>query len=1118
MGVKRKSRTKTRASHSKSPSSARRRRTSSSSPAVDAAAQPPAAFSIVGIGASAGGLEAFNQLLMHLPLDTGMAFVLVAHLDPEHESALTQILARATQLPVSEIVDNQVVLPDHVYVIPRDTSLSIAQGMLKLVPRSRARNIHRPIDIFFESLAQDRGARSIGVVLSGTGSDGSLGLETIKAEGGITFAQDDSAKYDSMPRSAVIAGCVDRVLSPVAIAEELARLARHPYVAGQAPEATMFNPMRAWEDNTQGNLPAQESPRAARNVQNDYQRILQLLHKHSGVDFSFYKATTILRRINRRLLLSKQTTVADYAHFLSGNAPELDALYSDVLINVTSFFRNPEMFEVLQRLVFAELLKQDGDTPLRCWVLGCSSGQEAYSIAITFLEALEESDRPRTLQIFATDLSEAQLNKARRGLYPKSIVEELGPIRLRRFFEEEEDGYRIRKQLREMVVFARQNLASDPPFSRLDIISCRNLLIYLEPSLQKKALPTFHYALKPGGFLVLGTSESIGEFHDLFDAVDKKHKIFTKKAAATPPLHLSIRRAPVAPSRLPLPIPALHETSAYAELNVHREADRVIVNRFAPPAVLVSADLQVLQFRGATGAYLQAPSGKANFNVLKMAREGLMLPLRAVLNQARKEDKVARREQVALKSNGGTRLINLEVIPLKNLRERSFLVLFEEASKPVSAAKLKGEKRVKERRTSSPPATKRDQKRIRELEIELSETHDYLQSIQEQNETTVEALEAANEEVQSANEELQSVNEELETSKEELESSNEELITVNEEMNARNVELNRLNNDLINFQASTRISILLLGQDLTLRRFSPQAQKQFELLSSDLERPIEHIRHGLFLPPSSGQGEHKSPDAPIDLAALSAEVIADRNEQEHEVVDRTGRWYSLRLRPYFTHDNRLDGAVLVLVNIDALKRGEEETIQARYLAEDIIATVREPLLVLDSQLRVESTNKAFYRQFHAHPDQTIGRLIYELGNHQWDIPRLRELLGDILPRSTVLEDFQVEHEFENIGKRIMLLNARRVEGPRYKNKRILLAIEDITEHKHTQVELRVAQTQLLAYTQEMNRLSMAAMNRELSVADLKKQVNELYERLGRPAPYAQDSEKDGKDGTDSNPV
>jgi two-component system CheB/CheR fusion protein len=661
-------------------------------------------FPVVGIGASAGGLEAFTELLQHLPVDTGMGFVLVQHLDPVHESALTKILTKATSMPVRDVTDNLPVEANHVYVIPPNTTLSIARRVLKLKPRKQVRTPARSIDSFLESLAQDQRERAIGVILSGTASDGTVGLEAIKAEGGITFAQDDSARYDSMPRSAVAAGCVDFVLSPTDIAEELARIARHPYVAGQpleigSPEADRAAATAHDDDDTalpsggkgtpstgakRARAESAEEAGTARPGQNRFQKILLLLRNHSGVDFSLYKSNTIQRRITRRVVLNKQDSLDDYADFLRGNTKELDALYSDALISVTSFFRNPEAFEVLKRKVFPKLLQQRGDDPFRVWVLGCSTGQEAYSLAMAFMESADQASRPRKLQVFATDLNDALLEKARHGLYAKSLAEDVSPARLRRFFVEEEGGYRIVKSLREMVVFARQNLIADPPFSRMDLISCRNLLIYLEPALQRKALPTFHYALKPHGFLFLGASESVGAFTDLFEPLDKKHKIFSKKPTTTPTFHLPVKRESVErglPGQALSPLAKTDPSQGLpGELRAQREADRMTVNRFAPPGVLINADMQILQFRGPTSAYLQPPTtGKATFDVLKMAREGLMLPLRSTINKAKKENKTARRDNVRIDQNGSTRTVNIEVVPLKNLRERSYLILFKEA-------------------------------------------------------------------------------------------------------------------------------------------------------------------------------------------------------------------------------------------------------------------------------------------------------------------------------------------------------------------------------------------------------------------------------------------------------
>lgn len=1001
-------------------------------------------MTVVAIGASAGGLEAFTQLLKSLPLDTGMGFVLIQHLDPDHDSALTQILSRATALPVREIVSNQTVEPNHVYVIPRDTNLTIVHGVLQLVPRERKRMPHRPIDTFFESLAQDQRERAIGVVLSGTASDGTLGLEAIKAEGGFTFAQDHTAKYDSMPRSAIAANCVDLVLSPANIAKELARIANHPY-ANEQPSTGFAMGETLHPEETIAHQDDGRTPSA--QAGNGYKKILLLLRNRSGVDFSLYKSSTIRRRIARRVIITKHDSLEDYARFLRSDSLELDALFSDVLISVTSFFRNPEVFEALQRDVLPGILAQRSNEPVRCWVLGCSTGQEAYSLAILFVEAMGEMLHARKLQVFATDINENLLETARRGLYPKTLLPDIAPERLRRFFHEEEGGYRINKSLRELVVFARQNLIADPPFSRMDLISCRNLLIYLEPNVQQKAFPIFHYALKPHGCLVLGASESIGRFTDLFEPKDRKHKIFMKKSSPTLALHLPLKKTqkeripPMSSPKSALEPEAGMELSegSQGELNPQREADRIAARQFAPPGVLINDQLQVLQFRGPTGAYLEPAVGNASFDVLKMAREGLMLPLRAAINKARQENKIVHSRNVRVKRDGKTQTIHVEVIPLKNLRERYFLIAFEDA-----VGSRRGAPLAPLRRQPTAPALspRQEVRRIAELEFDLSETREFLQSVQEQNQAFNEELQATNEEVQSANEELQSINEELETSKEELESTNEELITVNEEMSNRNLELNRLNNDLVNLQTSAKLAIVLLGRDLTIRRFSPQAERQFDLLAADAGRPIRSIRHGLV--------SADSEESPLDLEALSAEVISELREQECEVRDKGGRWYSLRVRPYMTLDNKVDGVVLVLVDIDVIKRSEQAAAAARNFAESTVEAVHQPLLVLDDQLRVESANKAFYRTFRVTPAETLGTSLNELGNRRWDIPRLRGLLEEMQSQSTSIEKFEVEGDFAQLGRRTMLLHAQPINDPRQKTSRILLAIEDITERKQAE--------------------------------------------------------------------
>lgn len=846
-------------------------------------------FPIVGIGASAGGLEAYTQLLKKLPADTGMAFVLVQHLDPVHKSELTLLLSRVTAMPTQDVTDNLRIKRNHVYIIPPNKSMSITQGVLKLQPRPTGRVPHRSIDLFFESLAQDQKELSIGVILSGTGNDGTLGLELIKAEGGITFAQDETATQDSMPQSAVAAGCVDYVLSPKKIAEALVRIAQHPRFAGQSGKS--LTPKTKGKQARTKVEPGQVLP-ALTGVK----KILLSLRNHCGVDFSLYKSSTIERRIARRMLLTQKNTLDEYDAFLKDNAKELEALYSDVLISVTSFFRNPDAFEMLKQKVFPKLLQQrEGNESLRIWVIGCSTGQEAYSIAMSFAEFFENVPNAPKLQIFATDLHEALLDKCRHGLYSKALSAELSEERLRRFFiEEEEGGYRVIKSLREQVVFARQNLISHPPFSRMDLISCRNLLIYLETDTQKKIIPIFHYALKPGGFLFLGNSESVGPFTNLFEPLDKKQKIFSKKPAPNQILQLpgSADLAPYYQSRKSSPIGKEQDEGLRSELNAQREADRISVNQFAPPSVLIDAELNVLQFRGTTGAYLEPPTGKATFDVLKMARKGLMLPLRTAINKAKKEAQTVITQNVLVhQTGGGTQTVTIHVIPMKNLKEQCFLVLFEPA---VAEPGRRGPISAPRNRLSR----KEESNRIAYLENEVAESRDYIQAVQEQFEATNEELQASNEEVQSANEELQSINEELETSKEELESTNEELRTINEEMTRRNVEVHQLNGDLSNLQANLHTAILLLGRDLSIRRFTAPAVKIFNLLATDIGRSLSGIKHNLVDVPADGARGHADStkgrqrrDAakmrpPYPLESLIREVIDTLSTHTREVQDK----------------------------------------------------------------------------------------------------------------------------------------------------------------------------------------------------------------------------------------
>src|SRR6266478_8419478 len=719
-------------------------------------------FPVVGIGASAGGLEAFRQLLEDLPTNTGMAFVLVSHLDPTHKSILTELLARRTRLPVTEVSDGMRVEPNNVYVLPPNTSMAIAEGILRLQPREEGRAGRHPIDCFLRTLAEDQTHRAIGVILSGTDTDGTLGLESIKAEGGITFAQDaKSAKYDGMPRSATASGYVDFVLTPEEIAEELARISRHPFV----------NPIT--------DAAAEEKQPSAAG--NGFHRVLALLQKSKGVDFTDYKANTLHRRITRRMVLNKLESMEAYAKFMRENAAEVEALYQDILINVTSFFRNPEAFALLKERIFPGIVEYHAsDQPIRIWTLGCSTGEEAYSIAISFAEFAADHAEHLPVQIFATDLSDRGIEKARAGLYSRDIIQDVSPERLRRFFTEADGGYRISKPLRDMVVFARQNVIADPPFSRLDLISCRNLLIYLEPVLQKHVLPILHYALKPTGVLWLGTSETPGSSSDLFAPEDKKHRFYSKKpASARLQFHSAsagVARKGAGSSRKT----SFLNEQLRTEHDAEKEADRILLALYAPAGVVINTEMEILQFRGSTGAYLEPAAGKATLNLLKMAREGLMLPLRAAIQKAKKDDLTIRKEDLRVNYNCVSRAINLEVIPIKGLmaNERCFLVLFE----PVVATGTQKPVESKKKTEASSRTSRKDASKLQEengqskrLQEELSVTREYMQSLVEQHEAANEELQSANEEIQSSNEELQSINEELETAKEELESGNEEL-------------------------------------------------------------------------------------------------------------------------------------------------------------------------------------------------------------------------------------------------------------------------------------------------------------------------------------------------------
>jgi two-component system CheB/CheR fusion protein len=961
-------------------------------------------FPIVGIGASAGGLEACSELLHQLPEKTGMAFVLVQHLDPKHSSELREILARTTKIPVREVTDGTVVKPDNFYVIPPDSTMTIKNGVLRLQPRSLTRGQHLPVDQFLSSLAEDRGNRAIGVILSGTASDGTEGARAVKAAGGITFAQDEkSAKYAGMPHSAVIAGQVDFVLHPAAIATELARLGQHPYLAPVAPEKSDL----------------------ARASAEQMEALLTMLREATGVDFTHYKNTTLQRRIQRRMILHKLETLKDYIRFVRNSPGEIEQLYQDILIHVTGFFRDPGAFEALRKQVFPNLFHEKRKETVRIWVPGCSTGEEVYSLAMELLEFLwlETQKTKQTgggnvpFQIFATDISDTALERARSGLYSEAALAGVSPERRRRFFGTLEGAYQINKSVREMCIFAKQNLAKDPPFSNLDLISCRNLLIYLGPVLQKRVIPTLHYALKPNGYLMLGSAESLGGFSEYFGTVDKKNRIFQKKTGPG--------RLPANMGTFDFSLPRVSDSRISRERqavwSIENEADRLLFSRFVPASIVINEEMEILHFRGKTGMYLEPAEGQPTFNLSRMAREGLLVDLRAALMKAKKEKVTVRKEGVLIRSNGSTRSVNLEVVPIqqKALTERFYLVTFQEASS-AAPAKKRG---AKEEASSARNLTARENQRLKN---EVRQIREQLQTLIEDHETMTEEFKAANEEILSANEELQSTNEELETAKEELQSTNEELTTLNEEMQNRNTELSAANNDLLNLLDNVSIPVVIVGNDLHIRRFTPTAQKLLNLLPGDIGRRLSEIRPNLQVE---------------DIGKLAAETIENMVSREIEVQENeSGHWYLMRLRPYKTWDNKIEGAVVSFHDIDALKRSLEGT--GKY-ADLLIENAHEAILILDGQLRVISANPAFYRTFQVSQRDTEARPIYELGSGQWNIPKLRELLERVLPGNGLVKNFEVRHDFPQLGARTMMLNARRIE-PQSGKQMILLYIEDVT--------------------------------------------------------------------------
>jgi two-component system, chemotaxis family, CheB/CheR fusion protein len=961
--------------------------------------RPPKAkelpFCIAGIGASAGGLEAFEQFFSAMPPDSNVGFVLVPHLDPTHTSMLPELLQRLTKMTVVQARHGIRVAPNQIYVVPPNKDIEILRGTLCLSDPSTRQAMRLPIDLFFRSLAADQGQGAVGIILSGSGSDGTLGLQAIKAEYGMAIVQDpNSAKFRGMPTSAIDAGLADFILPPAKMPAQLLAYTAHR-------THKIVGSTSSWVERTGNAL----NP------------IFLLLRSQTGHDFSCYKRNTISRRIERRMNVHQIRDVAQYTRYLKQNPQEVEMLFKELLIGVTSFFRDPEAFELLRSRIVTEILRDKAtDSALRFWVPGCSTGEEVYSLAMILREAMDEAQVNPRIQIFGTDIDSEAIDTARNGRYPANITAGLSPERLKRFFVREGNTVRIKKEIREMVLFAVQNVIKDPPFTRLDLVCCRNLLIYLDGDLQKRLVPLFHYILNPGGLLLLGSSETIGRYGDLFSLVDKKWKLFRRKDSgiSDQTWEFDSARSQGADRGERTDV----DIRARRQISVTEVAERALLDKYAPPCVIVNHKGDILYTHGRTGKFLELASGSASLNVYEMAREGLRLELNSAVRRASQQKKTVTLEGLRVKTNGGYQPITLTVRPLRERDDQLgtlTLVAFHE---------LAGQKAPKGRKVAHPGKT--SLKRIAELEQELRFTQESLQTSIEEMETSNEELKSMNEELQSTNEELQSTNEELETSKEEMQSLNEELVTVNSELQGKVDELSQLNNDMKNLLDSTHIATVFLDMQLRIKRFTPDATKIVNLIPSDVDRPLSHIVSNL-------QQEDLAHDAQTVLETLIPK----------EVVVKTPdlRAFLMRMMPYRTVDNHIDGIVMTFTDI-----GAEHLLEAaRDFAQGIVETVRQPLVVLDAQMRVLQANHAFYQTFAVDPKLTEQSVFFDLGNGQWNIPQLRELLWKILSENSRVQDFEVKHNFPGIGKRTMLVSARRIFHLGIGTDTVLLAIEDVSQ-------------------------------------------------------------------------
>ncbi len=949
---------------------------------------------LVGIGASAGGLEALFEFFDHLGSDSGCTFFIAQH---QSESTDQELLANLIRKHTSHEVllgqDGMPISRGVVYVAPPGNGMALYDQRLQIMDSAFEGKM--TIDLLLRSLALEAEDLAVAVILSGSNTDGTLGARSIRERNGLIIVQDPkSTEYSIMPQSVINEQLADLVLKPSDMPAHLAGFAS-----------------KMGAQHAKSKIVEEQIPQSWRD------KLLLTLKNHVGHDFALYKDNTINRRIRRRMDFHQLDEIKDYVMFLRNDKDESKALFRDFLIGVTNFFRDPEVFEALGEALKGNLRGGKGDS-FRCWVPGCATGEEAYSLAILIKELFDQADIPLSVDIYATDINPEAIDSARRGRFHRNIEADISEERLKRFFVDQKDKYQARREIREMLVFAEQNIIQDPPFSNIDLVVCRNLLMYMKPEAQKRILSHFRYALKPKGLLLLGTSESVSALPEPFDEVNKKHRIFrikkgNAKVRARGDLDLSLPEASL--GRV-AELPGTRYVPP-GGLNMKEAARQFLLAECVPPSVLVNRKGDILYFHGRTGKYLEPSEGIPSVNVLEMAREGLSFHLSTALTTAAAKNEEQVRRGIVFRTNGQETWVNVRIKPtsLKDANKSCFMITFHEVDPKMVCLEPRDDKEL------SAAAVQR----IRELEEELRQNREDMQAMIEEYEAANEELKSSNEELQSTNEELKSTNEELETAKEEMQSINEEQVTLNSELQGKNEQLQHVSDDMKNLLASTQVATLFLDDDLLVRRFTPQMSKIMSLRETDVGRPVGEIAMRINFPEFE-KDVHRVLE---DLNTLTREVRANDS------------WFLLRIMPYRTVDNVIDGAVATFTDITPLKRTEQEYRKARELAESTFNTIMEPLLVLDSGMRVISANRSFCREFKTTERESAGKLLYDLNNGAWNLPSFRELLEEILPEKTTIEGFEMKHDFPGVGKKRMRLNARALMGDDAEHGLILLAFD-----------------------------------------------------------------------------